>query len=197
MNRSPSPSPRAFTLIELIVVVVILAVIAGVILPRFTASPGRRAETSAILLADLLSAAGTREALTSQPVAVEFDSKTNTASLLDQRSRSPLDWNSRAEWAPDPLSPPVTLDDADVLAVGVDGVPVDPARWRIEFTPGTARPAVRVVVGRHGASQAWRLDLPRGSMRTIVEPTDRTVIQPPIEPLTVDLGSTGRGIEPW
>ncbi len=198
----PFPSlaifPRAFTLIELIVVIIILTVAASLIVPRLVATPGRGAERNALALAELLSAVGTRDALTSENLAIAFDPRKKTAALQTLRTRGQtLDWNARSEWAADSLVPAVTLDDAEILNVAADGITVDPSSWRIEFRPGTPRPAVRVVVAQKGASKAWRIDLPRGSMRAIVTPTTRGNNEPPLDPLTVDLDATGKEIQPW
>lgn len=191
-------SPRAFTLIELIVVIVILTVAASLIVPRLASTPGRGAERNAIALAELLSAVGTRDALTSETLALAFEPRTKTASLQTLRARGQsLEWTVPAEWARDTLVPSVTLDDAEILNVSADGVTVDPLSWRLEFRPGTPRPAVRIVVAQKGAANAWRVDLPRGSMRAFITPTTRTNTEPPLDPLTVDLDATGKEIQPW
>jgi len=197
-SLSLHPRPRAFTLIELIVVIVILTIAASFIVPRLVATPGRGAERNATALAELLSAVGTRDALTSETLAVAFDPRTKTASLQTLRTRDQsLEWTARAEWARDTLVPSVTLDDAEILNVAADGITVDPSSWRLEFRPGTPRPAVRIIVAQKSANNAWRIDLPRGSMRALITPTTRNNSEPPLDPLTVDLDATGKEIQPW
>ena len=62
------PRAHAFTLIELVVVIVILGIAAAAIAPRFVGGSARSAEVSALGVRDLISAVATRSVLTGLPL---------------------------------------------------------------------------------------------------------------------------------
>ncbi|MFA6043993.1 MAG: type II secretion system protein, partial [Phycisphaerales bacterium] len=68
-------------MVELIVVVVMLGVLAGLVGPRLLGWTHRHTEAAALKLADLLSAASRRDTLSSQRVAVDYDAKRGTARM--------------------------------------------------------------------------------------------------------------------
>src|SRR5215510_3248159 len=72
----------AFTLIEMIVVIIIVGVLAGVLLPQALSNTGRRAETEAQNVQRLISIAAERESLSPEPVAVEYDETSATLRIL-------------------------------------------------------------------------------------------------------------------
>lgn len=71
-----------FSLMEAMVVVMILAIMATVVVPRLNAMVQRPARQSAILVGDFLTSVAQRDALTSQPLAIEFNGEQNTLALL-------------------------------------------------------------------------------------------------------------------
>jgi len=62
-----------FTLIELICVILILAVTAGLIAPRISSNDARAMNTKAEAIADFFSFAAKRDALADEPLRIEND----------------------------------------------------------------------------------------------------------------------------
>lgn len=192
--RTPHPRPRAFTLIELVVVIVILGIAAAAIAPRFVGGSARSAEVSALALRDVISAVATRSALTGRRVAVACDPSRGIVEAQTRRtSGAPDDWTAPAQWAPDPLTPPASLNDAKITSVRADGQTLDPSRWRVEFDPGARRPALSIGVAQVGGTRSWRIDLAAGAMRADIGPSDR----PDDATTTIDLDGAGRAEEAW
>lgn len=187
---------RAFTLIELVVVIVILGVVAAAIAPRFVAGSSRAAEVSAGALRDLVSAVATRSALTGRRVAIGYDARTHTADALAWKSAAgPADWSARSQWTADPLTPPASLASVTVTSVRADGLTLDPAAWRIEFDPGSRRPALSITLAQVGGPRSWRIDLPTGAMRAELSSADARV--PQSVGAVIDLDAAGRPEEAW
>jgi prepilin-type N-terminal cleavage/methylation domain-containing protein len=188
---------HAFTLIELIVVVVILAVVAGAVVPRFSSGAWRRAETTAVALREAVSTAATRAALYTQPAAIVVDSKERTAQVLSFVPGAGRDWDRPGSFIADPLSPKVELDDVEILRATIDGVPVRAEQFRVDFRPGARPPSISIVVAQTGGTRAWRIDLESGSMRTSLTPSERADAARDPGASTVDLDGLGREEEPW
>ena len=75
---------RAFTLLELIVVITMIAILAGVFLQRFTGQSQREAESEAIAVQRLMTAAAERASLAGgQRLAIEF-------TTIDGHSKLPV-----------------------------------------------------------------------------------------------------------
>lgn len=188
------PPPRAFTLIELVVVIVILGIAAAAIAPRFVGGSARSAEVSALAVRDLVSAVATRSVLTGRRVAVAYDSSRGIAEAQTWLAAGvPDDWTAPGQWAPDPLTPPATLNGAKVASVRADGLTLDPSRWRVEFDPGVRRPSLSVVVAQVGGAKSWRVDLATGAMRAELGAADG----PQSAATVIDLDGAGRAEEAW
>ena len=68
---------RAFTIVEVLVVVVLLAAVAGLVAPRLTNNAARRVTAAAESTAEALSALARRDAMLSQPLALTYDQASN------------------------------------------------------------------------------------------------------------------------
>lgn len=190
-SRIPS---SAFTLIELVVVIVILGIVAAAISPRFVGGTARSAEVSATSLRELISSVATRSVLTGRRVAVAFDAKTGVAEAQTWRTTgAPDNWAAPAEWTIDPLTPPAAMNDAKIVSVRADGLTLDASRWRVEFDPGVRRPSLSIVVAQADGPKSWRIDLPTGAMRADIGPSDR----PENATTVIDLDDAGRAEEAW
>src|SRR5579862_3136457 len=125
--------PRAFTLVELIVVTVLLAVLAGAIVPRLAQNDGRAAAGTVESVRQLLSAVAERQMLTGQRLALDFSDSAGGArlSLLGPSASDPRERPIGADaWAPDSLVPPIALGSVEIVAALVGESPVS-SPWRV------------------------------------------------------------------
>jgi prepilin-type N-terminal cleavage/methylation domain-containing protein len=153
---------RAFTLIELIVVVVLLGVVAGLAAPRLMSNASRRAESNMREIADVLGIAARRDASgggsAGESQRLAFDGEKKTFALQVRRARV----NGRGEtedagvWRNDPLSPVVNLEYVKVSRVVIDGVAADDRAWTLDFVPGQVRPTVEMVIESVSGGDAGR-----------------------------------------
>lgn len=137
---------------ELIVVIVLLSVVAGLAAPRLFSTSSRRAESNMREVADLLGIAARRDAsgggLASESQRLAFDGEKKTLALQVRRTRV----NARGEtedggaWRNDPLAPAVNLEYIKVTRAVIDGVAADERAWTLDFVPGQVRPTVELVI---------------------------------------------------
>jgi type II secretory pathway pseudopilin PulG len=179
-----------FSVIEVIVVVVLLTVIAGVMAPRLSAFMGRQVRADAQAAGDLLSVAARRDVLTSQQIAVEFDAKTSRLRLMTLR----IDADGGGEWVEDSLAPPVRFNEAVLEAMSVDGVAMDPTAWRVEFPQGSRRPSLDLKLAAPKGSERWRVALPTGAAQAIVRSGEDPIA---VVDGTIDLDDAGQGTSTW
>ena len=208
---------RAFTLLELIVVITIIAIMAGVFLPRMTGQSQRAAEAEAIAAQRLLSAAAERASLVGgQRLALEFSVTDNVArlALMERTNRTGVSGNSgtassrpASDWSQSLLVEPVTLEFLELGQAMLDGRRLDPRRWLAPLGGSQVRPTITLVLGPRAKSTptAYRLDLPTDAIaatrtampaETLVAAGSRAVPGGP-QTRAVDLDATGRGDSPW
>ncbi|MEO1131056.1 MAG: prepilin-type N-terminal cleavage/methylation domain-containing protein, partial [Planctomycetota bacterium] len=136
----------AFTLIELIVVVVLLGVLAGLVAPRLLTTERRRAEATVTDLTSMLSVVARRDALGNSRMALEYDAERGTVKLDTLRVEGERFGTRQTAWRPDPLTPRVELEGIEITETRVDGYSTGEKWWRIEFAPGVPRPLIELVV---------------------------------------------------
>lgn len=176
-------------------VIVIIAIAAAAIAPRFSRDDSRRAETSALAVREVFSAAAARAELTGSRVALVYDPAARALKLMEYRwSGAAADWTAPGRWTEDGLVPPATLDGAEFTSVRADAFEADPASWTVEFAPGARRPSITAVVTQTGGGRAWRIDLPGGSMRAEISDA---ASPSPSSAAAADLDATGRQEDPW
>lgn len=181
---------RAFSMVEVLVVLVLLAVLAGLIVPRFGSTASRRGQLEVEEFARVLSAAAIREQLTSQRLAISFEPSTATAALyrLDTSETG-----RGTEWTEDALAGRATLHDVVFRRVESDGQELDPARWRVEFRRSEPRPSLRFVLATPDDKASWGVVLsPAASRAMIVDPARLDA-----ESDVVDLDKKSGGGTPW
>ncbi len=202
MTRPRTASPRfaaAFSMIELVVVIILLAIFAGVALPRLAGGRERRAEVEARAVAGLLSALAQREALSGRGVALECDEAAGRVSLLVAAE------GSADGWATLPLVNAVQLDAARVSRVLVDGgaLPANPAgSLRVAMPAGVPRPGIDVLIEMAGAragetGRAWQVSLEPGAAGALVVRLADAGAFAARAGGAVDLDAVGRRAEPW
>lgn len=194
--RRTKPSrrpPRAFTLIEVMVVVVIISIAVGVIAPRMAGLGGRRAERVANEAARLLTLVAERDELSELAVGLEHDAEAQQLRVMAYRRG--------IGWTVDQLAFPVSVGTEAGLEIvearagdrTITGAGDSP--WRVEFTPTEERLALWMIVQAPGGSQVWTLWLgPRDRKATKragrVEPSA-------FVSAVVDLDRSGTRDEPW
>lgn len=173
------------------VVIVIMAVLAALTIPRIAGMSGRRVRATAESLADLLATASRRTSLTSQQALVGFNKESNAVALSvlvpDEGS------SSTATWREDRLAPAVLLDDSMIVAVEADGGAMDPGEWRFEFIPGVRRPNLAIVLSDAKNKERWRVELPSTADQAVVSPGEHGVLVD----LSIDLDAAGVGSAAW
>lgn len=194
MRKGCRESRRGFTLVELVVVVVILAIAASVIMPRMFDRTRRDAEQSARSLSELVSALGTRATLGGQRLALRYDSRSNRLVPESWAFRgSPGDFSAEGEWVGDPILASVTLEGLEIRSINVDGQALSPDSWRIESRMGAPAPVVSIGAGPPKSSTGWSIELAPGSLRASMRPMDA----PPTAANIVDLDAQGLDKEAW
>jgi len=208
---------RGFTLLELIVVITIIAIMAGVFLPRMTGQTQRAAEAEAVAVQRLLSAAAERASLVGgQRLALEFSVTDNVARLALMEQANSADGsgnapaaNSRPEtdWSQSLLVEPVALEYLQLDQAVLDGRRLDPRRWLAPLGGSQIRPSITLVLGPREKSTptAYRLDLPTDAIaatRTAISAdalagAGTRAVPGAAQTRAVDLDATGRGDSPW
>ncbi len=190
---------RAFTFVELVVVIVIVSIVAGLVIPRITSWKSRQGELSVYAVADLLSAAAKRDVYSTQPAAVEFDAKGGLR-LMALQVTNAASFDPGAEvWVQDPLTPAANLAGVHLLAGAAGPQELDPKKFRVEF-PGAGgaqgRPGVALLFG-DDEGQRWLVKLPPMGTRAEVVPNAAAKGLPTIDADAIDLDATGMRDEAW
>ncbi|NUQ67753.1 MAG: type II secretion system protein [Phycisphaerales bacterium] len=150
---------RAFSMIEVLVVILILAILAGVMAPRLATFTALRVEPTARRAGDVLSIAGRRDRLSSQRVAVDY-----ADGVLRMLVLLPATDGRGSEWREDPLAPPVDLGPVMLVSARLDGVELDTDQWRVELAAAGRRPSLTLLLSGPGEHDPWTVELaPEGA----------------------------------
>lgn len=179
---------RAFTIVEMIVVVVILGVLAAAMGPRVAVFLGRGVRGTAEEVAGVMSAAARRDTFTSQRVAVEGDGEGGRVRLVVFDPAS-------GEWREDNLVPAADLGSARLDRVMLDTASLDPANWRVEFPQSQPRGTLTVVVSDAAGRETFVVRLGARASRAVVTPGERGLHDDGAG--VIDLDATGRGDQAW
>ncbi len=200
-HTGPHNPPRraAFTMIELICVVLVLSVTAGLIVPRVVGNEARAQETKARAIADLFSAIARKDALSDEPLRLQFDREKQTLEFLVLRRDSLQTSFNNAGWVKDPLAADIPLDDITPGTLSLDGVSQFPDNWTIEFPQTATRQPVHLTLDAINESgkpvPAWVVELlPYETKATIRR---AGAASDPLRNRLVDLDAVGRGESPW
>lgn len=188
-------NPRAFTIIEVLTIVVVLGVLAGITLPRLFGNESRLAGRELQSVEDLLSAAATREAFSSTPVALEYADATLKLVML----RAPEDftpWSGDGTWVDDPLARRVTFSHLQLSTASASGLTLAPDEWRIDLTTLEARPAVALGV-TDGNGNDWVIYLAPDADQARTMTLDAASTLDMLEQTAIDLDLSGREEDPW
>jgi prepilin-type N-terminal cleavage/methylation domain-containing protein len=195
MPNAARPNAAAFTLIEVIIVVAIVAILAAMTVPRLLNQDRRRLQEAADGVSDLLIMFALRESLSDRPVGIWHDAERNWIVLM-MLDRTEGDDGEPATWQQDHAVKPVKLPlivPVDGVQAFADGEPIDFGQWTIVTEPGRPRPGVEIT-----------LSTDDGLLRTIVLPAHAIS---PYESETgyelvehrspIDLDAEGRHREDW
>jgi prepilin-type N-terminal cleavage/methylation domain-containing protein len=194
MLQRSQTTRRAFTLIELVVALVLVAVLAGLIIPRLVSTGDRKSRAEAASVAELVSVAARRAALSTQRIALDFDSELGLR-VLALRARDPQSFApGNVEWQPDVLAPPPSLSQVRVVSAISDGRALPAGRWRVEFAPGSRKPDLMVAL-EDDQGRAWTVVLPSEAQTAgLVSGSPRDV---GVLSTSIDLDATGKADQPW
>ena len=192
--RFSSRSRSAFTLIEAIVVVVIISVMAGVMVPRMMSRDRTGAKREIERVRTLLSAAAQRDVLTSQLVALHYDSETSTLRVLtpaDEDEKKPRG-DDLWPWRADRLIPSVEMGTLELVRTTTDEIALDEDEWLIELIRGVRRPDV-LLEFEDDFDRSWFVYLPSKSANATAWKGDADEI----ERVAIDLDADGKGDREW
>lgn len=194
MRRSDT-ARRAFTLLEMMIVIVIIGLMAALIMPRLGASENRHFELAVDRTSDLLLMYAQRESMGNKPVGIVHDLSSNELRLvvLDR----PDAWDQTdAEWIVDPLVRPVELPSqiipADNIEIRSDGEVIDTAYWPLTADAGEQRPSVEIRL--RGPVREVTLVLPAHGIGPYKRDSARDGL---VEREPIDLDAEGRDREDW
>ena len=194
MPNARRTNAAAFTLIEVIIVVAIVAILAAMTMPRLLNQDRRRLQEATDGVSDLLIMFALRESLSDRPVGIWHDAERNWIVLM-MLDRTEGD-DEPAVWQQDHAVKPVKLPlivPVDGVQAFADGEPIDFGQWPIVTEPGRPRPDVEIT-----------LSTDDGLLRTIVlpahaiSPYESETGQELVELRSpIDLDAEGRHREDW
>ncbi len=183
-------SAAAFTMVEIIVVVVILGVLAGLMVPRVISSSGREARRAAEAAAEVLSAAARRDSLSTQRVAIDFDGSLGTLKLVKMGTNA----RGEAAWVDDQLAPRAEMGSAIVTSAMSDTLTLDASgQFRVEFPVMGRRPDVTLVIEDSRRRETYRVVLSSSAVRARVVMPGQSAEASAV----TDLDAQGKGEQAW
>lgn len=185
-ERRSLRSRRAFSMVEMVVVLVILGILAAAVIPRLVSMTERQTRADAEAIAELLSIAGRRDDTTSQRVAIDYDEARGSVRLLVKRAGT-------ADWSPDPFASQAELKASRVTSAQADGVELGSGHWFVEFPPASRRPGITIVLSGTKPGDQWNIALAASSSRASVTSAAASVAGDG----SIDLDAAGRGEQAW
>ncbi len=150
-SNTGSAHRRAFTLVELVSVVVIVGVAAGLIVPRLTGTGARQERYEAEQVASIMTSFARRETIAAEAIGLEFtdegDRSVLRVMLLD------ADEDGRSYWRADELIGEAVLTRLRVVNAVAEGVVLAPDRWRIEGGGVLGRPGIALELTRRDVEE--------------------------------------------
>ncbi len=182
---------RGFTLMEMIVVVIVLAVLASMAIPRLSGTRFREYELKVEQTADLMVMFAHRLSTSTKATGLQYDAPNRKLFLLVLQKDNE---GGESYWMDDPLSAPVTFPiwmEEDAVTILTDGDFADTSQWPLTTMPGENRPIIEISI--EWEDHASLIMLASHAMApSIWKDGDGT------EPLTpIDLDATGQSREEW
>jgi type II secretory pathway pseudopilin PulG len=179
---------------EVVVVIVILAIAAGVVLPRALSDPGRTVKARAFAVAELLSALARRDAMLSQPLSLVRDAERG---VLFGEVLSRGGGATQPRWQRDLLLPEADLAGATLVSVRADGAELDPDGLRIDMDQYQPRRALLFVLADERGQNPWSVELSASALQATVRSGDARNDAARSEADVEDLDATGREKTAW
>lgn len=196
-DRDPGPgTPRraaaGFTLVEVVLVIAVLAIMAGFIVPRMGAVKRSEAQLAADEIEDLLRMFAYRHSIMTQQVGI-WRRPDDGSIVLMIRDIDPARDDDERIWQEDRLGNAVTLPaEVDIVEVRRDDEWLDPRAFFVQTAPDGSRPRVEIrllgptgefTLGLDAHASAPRRTSPGGRNEEVRE--------------SVDLDSEGMERLPW
>lgn len=204
-NDRPSRFPRAegararraFTIVEVLVVMIIIAVMAMLTVPRLIGTHSRQAEVEAMGVKTLLSQAAQLDAVSAATLSINFDADKQELSV-----QSLIEKDGKRDWYAAPMIRSVrfaSIELADATADGQSQGPGSP--FRIVFAGAKPRPAVslliRTLADMPGTPRAWQVDLLPGQTVAAFRAIGPTAPIAPAQTTVIDLDADGQRTQSW
>ena len=190
---------RGFTLIEVIVVTVLMAMLAIVLVSRLTGAANREFDLASERVSDLLLMFAMRSEFADEPVGILLDPDRNSLRLVVRRGERG-EFNDG--WEFDNSVQEIRLPhfiESTSMEFSADGDSVDPSDRPLTNLPGQPRPRIEVTMQstdyRHPRS--IRFILPSNSWRPIRIDSMRNESIEAISRTPVDLDKSGSWQEDW
>lgn len=188
---------NAFTLVEVLVVMVIIAILATLAVPRLVGAQGRQAEVEAQGVRALLSQAAQRDAVSSEAMAISYDSEKRELVI-----ESLADVDGTRTWRPMPMIRPIRFASIELASSSTDGQEQPPeTSFHVQLAGAKPRPAVSLLLkttaNLPGTPRAWQVDLLPG--QTVATIRAVPIGAPLAAPSTtsIDLDVEGQRTQPW
>jgi type II secretory pathway pseudopilin PulG len=179
---------------EIMIVLVIIALLASIIVPRFSGMQRREFNLVVDQVVDLMTMYAQREQLQQQTVGLRYDVEFDELQLVVLRQDGQTLGASRTiDWVIDPYVRPVELpEDVTLLEVTADGDTVDITDFALASSPMEPRPTIVIVL--QGENDTATITLPAHAITPEMSSTSRRLSSTPV---AVDLDGAGRGREEW
>lgn len=173
-------------------VVVILAIAAIMVVPRFLGTARQEADIAVDKVAELMRLFAYRQALGSQQVAVWRDGSDGRIQLLVMDA-NPENPDAPREWRMDRFAAAVRLPDGvEVTDVLMNDQRMRTDEWLLASVPGSIRPKLEIRIAGNGVDATLVLLPGTASVARVDEGREAPFVRIPI-----DLRQAGRDQEPW
>jgi prepilin-type N-terminal cleavage/methylation domain-containing protein len=180
---------KAFTLLEIIIVIIMIGIMSAMVLPRLTGNRSREFTLTAERVADVVLMYAHRNATSNQPSALQYNMKTKELALLIK-----VEDEGERYWEYDPLAKPIYLPswlDGESLSIFADGDYIDTSQWPLTSSPGEARPLIELTLDWENRSSAISLAPHAVGPKLWLDGMGTEPLMP------IDLDAEGRGQEEW
>lgn len=188
--RTPRPTGRGFSLIEVVIVCVMLTIVAATVVPRLIVVQRQREQKAALEVEDLLRMFAFRNAAGTQQIGLYYDRGAGEVSLWI-KDLNPEDPTGPRIWQQDRLSNPVELPEGmEITSASADGEEMLDDTWNITTHPDGSRPRITLMLeGRE--EQAELVLEPYATVPARVGEPGVFVRE------AIDLDREGRGFDRW